>query len=175
MSFTISFANPADATALDNLVNSAYRGDSSRQGWTTEANLLDGGRTDAKAIEEIIREPNHTILKYEEDNELRGCMELRQDGNRLYLGMLSVKPHLQGKGIGKKLLLAAEKEARKQGCVAIHMTVISIRQELIDWYVRHGYRDTGTRKPFLINDPRFGLPKGKLEFAILEKEITNLE
>ncbi len=152
-------------------MNSAYRGDSSRQGWTTEADLLDGTRTDAAAIEEIIKTPGYVILKYVESNQLLGCVELHQDGDKLYLGMLTVRPQLQGKGIGKLLLEAAESEARKKSCRLIYMTVISVRKELIDWYVRHGYQPTGERKPFAFNDPRFGQPKMKLEFIVLEKSL----
>ena len=171
MAFEIIPAKIEDATALDQLVNSAYRGDSSRQGWTTEADLLDGTRTDAAAIEEIIRRPGYVILKCMENNQLLGCVELHQDGDKLYLGMLTVRPDLQGKGIGKVLLRAAEEAALRMNCRLIYMTVISVRQELIDWYQRHGYKPTGERKPFAFNDPRFGQPKMKLEFIVLEKSL----
>jgi ribosomal protein S18 acetylase RimI-like enzyme len=160
-----------DAPELDKLVNSAYRGDTSRQGWTTEADLLDGARTDAAAIAEIIQTPGTMLLKYTDENEILGCVELQHQKDKLYLGMLTVRPHLQGKGIGKELLKAAEEEARKQKCSSIYMTVISIRKELIEWYERHGYQHTGERKPFAFNDPRFGQPKIKLEFVVLEKKL----
>ena len=163
MSFEILPATPKDAPELDILVNSAYRGDSSRQGWTTEADLLDGTRTDAAAIEDIIKKPGFKILKYVEDTKILGCVELHNENGKLYLGMLTVRPHLQGKGIGKDLLKAVEEEAKNQKCKSIFMTVISVRQELIDWYVRHGYAHTGERKPFAFNDPRFGQPKKQLE------------
>lgn len=171
MSSEITTVKLEDAPLLNILVNSAYRGDSSRQGWTTEADLLDGTRTDTAAIEEMISTPDLTLLKYVEDGKILGCVELRKEKEKLYLGMLTVQPDLQGKGIGKKLLRASEAEARKQGCRGIFMTVISERKELIDWYVRHGYSDTGVRKPFSFNDPRFGQPKKQLEFVVLEKVI----
>lgn len=167
----ITLATLEDAPELDRLVNSAYRGDSSRQGWTTEADLLDGTRTDAQAIIALIQNPDTTLLKYTEGNEILGCVELRNEKGKLYLGMLTVRPNLQGKGIGKKLLTAAETEAKKQNCRSIFMTVLSVRKELIDWYIRHGYQPTGDRKPFAFTDPRFGQPKMKLEFAVLEKKL----
>jgi len=167
----ITKATVADAPELDRLVNSAYRGDSSRQGWTTEADLLDGTRTDAAAIKEMMETPGVTILKYVESGEILACVELKKEGHQLYLGMLTVKPNLQGKGIGKQLLKAAEEEAVKQQCASVFMTVISVRKELIDWYVRNGYQLTGERKPFAFNDPRFGQPKMKLEFVVLEKKM----
>jgi len=173
MSFVIEKASIDDAAELDKLVNSAYRGESSKQGWTTEADLLDGTRTDASAIQDVIKTPNTTVLKYIEGNEILGCVELRKDGSKLYLGMLSVKPNLQGKGIGKELLKAAEVEAKNQNSTTIYMTVISIRKELIEWYIRHGYRLTGEKKPFAFNDPRFGQPKQQLEFVVLEKSLNN--
>ncbi|MFZ6001241.1 MAG: GNAT family N-acetyltransferase [Bacteroidota bacterium] len=172
MSFEIRPATKDDAETLDQLVNSAYRGDSSRQGWTTEADLLDGTRTDAVAIRDLIGKPGTTLLKYVDAGQLLGCVELRAENRKLYLGMLTVRPHLQGKGIGKELLKAAEAEARKQNCHTIFMTVISVRKELIDWYVRHGYRPTGETKPFAFTDPRFGQPKMKLEFIVLEKKLA---
>jgi ribosomal protein S18 acetylase RimI-like enzyme len=167
----ITKATLEDATELDQLVNSAYRGDSSRQGWTTEADLLEGTRTDAAAIKELIETPGITILKYVESDEILACVELKKEDDKLYVGMLTVKPRLQGKGIGKELLKAAEEEAVKQKCTAAFMTVISVRKELIDWYLRHGYQYTGEKKPFAFNDPRFGQPKMKLEFVVLEKKL----
>jgi ribosomal protein S18 acetylase RimI-like enzyme len=174
MSFEILPAKATDAAELNILVNSAYRGDSSRQGWTTEADLLDGTRTDASAIEDIINKSGYIILKYVENGKILGCVELHTENEKLYLGMLTVRPHLQGKGIGKDLLKAAEVEARKQKCKSIFMTVISVRKELIDWYVRHGYVHTGERKPFAFTDPRFGQPKMQLEFVVLEKLLNRI-
>jgi ribosomal protein S18 acetylase RimI-like enzyme len=167
----ITTATPQDAVELDALVNSAYRGESSRKGWTTEADILDGTRTDAAAIAELIQTPGTILLKYVEGKEILGCVELRNQHGKLYLGMLTVKPNLQGKGIGKKLLIAAEEQATKQNCQAVYMTVISVRKELIDWYLRHGYQLTGEKKPFAFNDPRFGQPKQPLEFIVLEKKL----
>lgn len=164
-------AIPADVTKLTELVNSAYRGESSRQGWTTEADLLDGTRVDEMIIYLLLTTKNTTILKYIDGLDLMGCVELRVEPEGLYLGMLSVRPDLQGEGIGKKLLQAAEIHAREFACPKIFMTVISTRQELIDWYIRHGYQLTGERKPFIVPDKRFGIPKQELEFVVLEKNL----
>ena len=171
MPFEILPATTKDAQALDVLINSAYRGDSSRRGWTTEADLMDGGRTDASALRDILHRPDSTLLKYVDNGKINGCVELRQEDDRLYLGMLSVKPDLQNRGIGKKLLAAAEAEASKRQCHVIFMTVISLRKELIEWYIRHGYQPTGERKPFIFEDSRFGEPRQQLEFVVLEKRI----
>lgn len=162
----------SDVPALNRLVNSAYRGETSRQGWTTEADLLDGIRIDEERLAKMIESPNSKILKYvSEQGNLIGCVHLEKQEKQLYLGMLTVSPPLQGKGMGKELLKAAEQEARATACSVIHMTVIEGRSELIDWYVRHGYSLTGERKPFPADDPRFGLPKKKLTFVVMEKQI----
>lgn len=171
MNITITPATSDDAPALNKLVNTAYRGEEAKQGWTTEADLLEGTRIDETILRELLQTPDTTVLKYEEDNILLGCVELRKVGSKLYLGMLSVKPNTQGKGIGKKLLVAAEESARKLQCTAITMNVIDGRQELIDWYIRHGYALTGERKPFIVPDERWGIPKRHLEFVLLEKKI----
>jgi ribosomal protein S18 acetylase RimI-like enzyme len=164
-------AVPSDADAIAELVNSAYRGERSKKGWTTEADLLDGTRTDATILQEIIETDGHTVLKCMWENSLVGCVELVINGTEMYVGMLTAKPDLQGSGIGKTLLHAAEDEARAKKCEKITMTVISVRIELIAWYERHGYVNTGERKPFPKTDPRFGLPKQLLEFTVLEKKI----
>lgn len=164
-------ATPADADDLSVLVNSAYRGDTGRQGWTTEADLIDGTRTDAELLRAIIQRSDSVILKYVDNHEIIGCVELRVENGKLYLGMLTVKPTLQKSGIGKKLMQAAETYAREKGCTAIFMHVLTDRSELIAWYERQGYTDTGLRKPFAFTDPRYGFPKKPLEFMIMEKKI----
>ncbi|MDL5049161.1 GNAT family N-acetyltransferase [Oscillatoria amoena NRMC-F 0135] len=169
---TILPALPEDASELSVLVNSAYRGDTGRQGWTTEADLIDGSRTDADLLQAVIEAPGSMILKYVENGKIMGCVELRKENDKLYLGMLTVNPAIQGKGIGKALLKASEDEARRQNCNSIFMNVLTDRKELIDWYVRHGYRDSGKRKPFAFTDPRFGFPKKRLEFMIMEKSMA---
>jgi len=169
--YHIRNAQTADAVRLAELVNSAYRGDYAKQGWTTEADLIDGTRTDAAALEDLINRGDTTILTYEENNSILGCVELVLQGTTLYLGMLTVDPGLQGKGVGKILLRAGEDFGKNKNCSAVTMTVITIRTELIDWYKRHGYLDTGRRKPFAFSDPRFGKPKQPLEFMVMEKKL----
>lgn len=165
-------ATPADAAALTHLINSAYRGDASKKGWTTEADLLDGQRTDEAAVTDLITKPNAVILKYETaENGLQGCAYVEKEKAQLYLGMLTVAPHLQNSGIGKQLLQAAEAYAQEQRCTAVVMTVISVRHELIQWYERKGYKSTGETKPFPHADPRFGIPRQPLEFIVLEKRL----
>ena len=166
-------ATLADIPELLLLINSAYRGDASREGWTTEADLLEGSiRTDTEHLTGLMGRPDAVILKAqaEEDGALAGCVFLEKHDRRLYLGMLSVSPKRQGGGIGKRLLQGAEAYAREKGCATIYMQVISVRQEIIAWYERHGYRLTGARKPF--DAPlKFGVPTQPLEFVILEKTI----
>ena len=153
------------------LVNSAYRGDSSRAGWTTEADLLDGIRTDEPSLLAMIEKPYATVLVYREREEaVTGCVYLEQMGTTIYLGMLTVSPLLQSKGIGKQLLRAAEDFARSKSCAAIRMTVISVRDELIAWYERHGYSKTGETQPFPTEE-RFGIPKQQLEFIVMRKAV----
>ena len=84
--------------------------------------------------------------------------------------MLTVRPDQQTKGLGKKLLRAAEEYAAQQGCNMIYMTVITLRRELIDWYLRRGFSLTDARRPFH-SDPSFGIPKTKLELVELEKQL----
>lgn len=165
-------ATTEDVPALVALVNSGYRGDSSRQGWTTEADLLGGIRIDEESMTDLIRASGSMVLKATDANGIiQGCVHLQDTENALYLGMLTVSPTLQNAGIGRQLMQAAEEFARTKNLPAITMTVISVREELIAWYQRRGYADTGERKPFPMNDPRFGLPKQPLEFIVMEKQL----
>lgn len=168
----ITDASVADISSICSLVNSAYRGDTSRKGWTTEADLLDGIRVDEDMLEQYITDPSSTILKCtDEDGQLTGCVYLKNQQEKLYLGMLTVSPGLQAKGIGKMLLQASEDRARQQDLKSIVMTVITSRHELINWYKRHGYVETGEKQPFPKSE-RFGKPKMQLEFLVLQKELV---
>jgi ribosomal protein S18 acetylase RimI-like enzyme len=168
----IDFATVADITAIKNLLNNAYRGEESKQGWTTEAELIAGDtRTDEAMIEQVIEQSASVFLIYKgKQQKIIGCVNLQQHDNKLYLGMFSVSPQLQGGGIGKKLLQAAEEYGRHLQMKAIYMSVISLRTELINWYMRHGYADTGEKKPF-VEDSITGKHLKPLEFMILEKPI----
>ncbi len=166
-------AQDGDAAAVVSLVNAAYRGDSSRRGWTTEADLLGGQRTDEGKVLEMIRAPGSRVELALEDGELRGCVHLRreEDGG-CYLGMLAVDPERQAAGVGRRLLERGEEAAGGWGCRRMRMTVISLRAELIAYYERRGYIRTGRREPFPERDPRFGLPKtAGLEFVELVKPL----
>ncbi len=167
----ITKATLDDVSFLNILVNSAYRGAHSKKGWTTEADILDGIRISEKELSESIQKSDISIFKFTINEEIVGCVMLAKKSTKLYLGMLTVYPELQNSGIGKALLKFSEVYAVELGLSKIVMTVISIRQELIAWYNRHGYLDTGKREPFPMNNPNFGFPKQKLEFVVLEKMI----
>jgi GNAT superfamily N-acetyltransferase len=167
----LRIAEPGDAENLSRLVNSAYRGESSRRGWTTEAGLLGGQRTDPDALRELISAKANAILLLHSDAGLTGCVLLQQKAQSAYLGMLTVLPDLQAGGIGRRLLAAAEDWVFETWRFRlIEMTVIRQRSELIAWYERRGYVNTQRTEPSPYGDERFGLPKRPdLEFVVLEK------
>ncbi|MEL1254609.1 N-acetyltransferase [Flavobacterium sp. DGU38] len=167
----ITKATLEDIPALVKLINSAYRGESSKKGWTTEAHLLEGKRTDESEMTEIFLDAKNTILKFTENNKIIGSVLLVEKGHQLYLGMLTVSPELQNSGIGKKLLAEAENQAKALGLSSIIMTVISVREELIAWYKRHGYVDTGEREAFPENEIHVTISDEPLEFIFLEKKL----
>ncbi len=170
--YTISSAVLADVPQLVLLINSAYRGEEAKKGWTHEADLIDGSiRIDEESLVELMCGKSTAILKCTGvHNAIVGCVYLEKQDSQLYLGMLSVSPLLQASGIGKKLLQASDSHAEKLGCKSIYMHVIPVRHELIAWYNRNGYHDTGRRKPFPDTN-RFGTPRQPLEFCVLEKKV----
>jgi ribosomal protein S18 acetylase RimI-like enzyme len=176
MSHALRFrtATQADTDAIVALVESAYRGDASRAGWTTEADFLDGRRTGADDIEAVLARPQSRLLLAERNGTLIACAHVAVEDGAGYFGMFSVDPQQQGGGIGKAVLAEAERIAREDwGMARMRMTVIDIRDELIAFYERRGYRRTGIKKPFPYGDARFGLPKrDDLRFEILEKSLA---
>jgi len=171
---TVRAASPDDVPAVVALVEQAYRGEGSRAGWTTEADLLAGQRTDAAAVAELVAAPRSVVLLAEEDGALLGCCHLQGGaGDAAHLGMVAVLPTAQGQGLGKMLLEHAEDVARTRFQVdAVEMTVIVQRAELVAFYARRGYADTGARRAFPYGDERFGVPlRDDLAFAVLRKPL----
>ena len=170
-------ATPTDIETVVALTESAYRGDASRAGWTTEADLLGGQRTDPREVAELIANRNVRLLLAEQaDRLLASCViERLADGNACdgYFGMFSVRPEAQGNGTGRALLAEAERVARDEWHArTMRMTVIDVRAELIAWYERRGYRRTGEYRPFPYGDARFGIPKRDgLRFEWLVKSL----
>jgi ribosomal protein S18 acetylase RimI-like enzyme len=174
VTLTFRHATTADVAPIVRLVESAYRGDASRAGWTTEADLLDGQRTDDSAVAEMVGKPDGTVLLAEDGGQLVGCchVERRPDG-RAYFGMFSVQPVRQGARVGRQLLAEAERIAAAEWtATTMEMTVLAQRSELIEWYERRGYQQTGETRPFPYGNERFGLPRRPdLVFAVLAKPL----
>jgi GNAT superfamily N-acetyltransferase len=159
----IYFANINDISTLFTLVNSAYRGDTSRKGWTTEADLLADLRVSENELKIMMGNPDIWFFKYLKGAYIQGSVCLERKEKYLYLGMLTVNPELQNSGIGAKLLKSAEEFAIYLGLNKIRMTVISVRSELLAYYYRKGYVFIGEKEQFPNNE--------ELEFLVLEKKL----
>ncbi|SCW50323.1 GNAT family N-acetyltransferase [Mucilaginibacter sp. NFR10] len=167
----ITQATLTDVPELNVLVNSAYRGESSKRGWTTEADLIGGARIDEQTLAGYMNNENIIILKHtDEEGNITGTVYLEVRTPKLYVGMFSVSPLLQNKGVGRALIEEAEVYARKYNCNTLTMTVISIRSELISWYERRGYKPTGEIQPFHAHG-RFGDAKQHIELIVMEKSV----
>ena len=179
--YRIDAATRADLDDLAAAVNAAYRGEAARLGWTHEADLLDGQRTDSASLADEIDAPDpSTILLLREaaGGPILGCVMMQrfrdaQERRLCHLAMLTVSPDRQGQGIGAVLIGEVERRAGEQGCVAVEMTVIAGRAELIAYYERRGFVRTGATKPFPYGDERFGRPRrDDLQFVVLEKALS---
>ncbi|HEX4017791.1 MAG TPA: GNAT family N-acetyltransferase [Frankiaceae bacterium] len=175
---TVFEASMADAERVTDLIESAYRGPGSKQGWTTEADLLDGQRTDLDAVRDALARDDVRLLigtsGTSESDPLLGCCQIERRSAAAYFGSFAVRPDLQNAGLGRTLLAAAEMTAvREWQAEVMEMTVIAQRAELIAWYQRRGYRLTGETRPFPYDDARAGLPRREdLHFVVLEKRLA---
>lgn len=166
-------ATSSDVAALHRLIESAYRGESAKAGWTHEADLLGGQRTDEAELLDILADASRVILLAEVDGVLAGCVQVADQGGGLaYLGLLTVDPTRQAGGLGRLLINAAEVEAvARFGATRMEMTVIRQRAELIAWYERRGYALTGETRPFPLDETTFGLSDRDLTFVVMEKAL----
>lgn len=179
--YTTRKATEADVSRIHELVNSAYRGESSKKGWTTEADIVGGQRIDAEKIRELLRHHDKAILCLVESSSQNECetvgtvcLERFEDevGIGVYLGMLTVQPTSQNAGLGKFLMSESETFARAWGATRMILGVINVRSELMLWYQRRGYEKTGEIKPFPYGDIRFGEPKRPdLNFVMFSKSL----
>jgi len=174
-------ADNKDIDTIVTLVDSAYRGESSRQGWTTEADLLDGRRTFSEEVARIIAAEQNAIVLLEDDEKLLASVHVKKLSDdtgsemaRAYLGMFAVEPAMQNLGIGKALLSYVEKLVVEEWlCSEMEMTVIRQRVELIGWYEKLGYRVTGETRNFPYGDERYGIPKREdLVLDVLVKSVA---
>jgi ribosomal protein S18 acetylase RimI-like enzyme len=165
-----SKATKIDIHRISKLVNSAYRGEYSRKGWTTEADFLDGQRTDPEKLLEILTEHSSIYLALEDEKILGSVYFEKLNNDVFYFGMLTVEPTEQAKGIGHFLLENLEKLAKDSGGKELRLTVIHLRSELISYYERRGFRPTGKIEPFP-EDPKFGIPKRELRLLEFSKTI----
>ena len=172
----VSVARDSELEAIAALVNSAYRGESSRAGWTTEADLVGGQRTDPQTLRGDLAARAGAVLltlRDEPGGQLLGSVWLEPKTAELwYLGMLTVRPDVQSRGLGRRMLQEAERYAVTHGARRMRMTVITVRDTLLEWYARRGYARTGELIPFPYGDDRFGLPqRPDLQFEALEKTL----
>ncbi|MDT0576666.1 GNAT family N-acetyltransferase [Croceicoccus sp. F390] len=157
-------AGPQDAAPLKKLVESAYRGDLARAGWTHEADLVQQERITHAELAELLHSPAAHVLIAWRGGVICGCVAVTQgEAGAVSIGMLCTDPQLQASGIGSALLAAAEECAVRQGARIARMCVIDVRESLIAWYLRKGYADTGRRIPF----PQMQTPP--LQFAVLAR------
>lgn len=144
----------ADAAPLKTLIESGYRGDSARRGWTHEADIVENERIAMDDLCAMLGDPSTHFLIAEDAGKAIGCIAVTDKGHgRAYFGLLCVDPARQSNGLGSRLIEAAEERARSFGASVMEISVFENRAELIVMYQRKGYCDTGRRDPFPTPQP----------------------
>jgi len=164
-------ATDSDFPAIVTLMNAAFRG---KDGWSIEGEYIIGERTSISLLnEEVAKGALYLLANDDAISTLRGCVSLQAASpEKWYLGSLTVLPSLQNSGFGRELLTAAEQYAAAHGALTIEMTVVHVREALISWYERRGYRRTNETRPFPYADTRYGTPtRADLVFVVLEKHL----
>ena len=144
-SVSIRPARPADADVLTDLIRSAYRGQDSRAGWTSEADLVEGERISRDQVLAMISAGGSLLLVVADAAQLVACCQLRNQGAGLaYFGTFAVSPQAQGAGLGRQLMAEAERQAVAAfAATCLEMTVLAQQDKLIAYYERRGFRRTG--------------------------------
>lgn len=170
----IRLAEAADAPGIVQLVQSAYRGESSRQGWTSEADLVEGDRTDLEQVLSVINGDEAVILVLDDGSRIAGCCKIERRANgTAYFGMFAVSPEIQGGGLGRRLMTEAERQAvQRYGSDTMEMTVLAPQTALIAWYERLGFRRTGDTVPFPANPKDARVLRDDLYFLVLTKPLS---
>jgi ribosomal protein S18 acetylase RimI-like enzyme len=166
-------ARPGDADVLTDLIRSAYRGQDSRAGWTSEADLVEGERISRDQVLAMISAGGSVLLVGEDAGQIVACCQLRNEGAGLaYFGTFAVSPQAQGAGLGRRLMAEAERQAVAAfAATRLEMTVLAQQDKLIAYYERRGFRRTSETRPFPA-DPRYARPlRDDLYFAVLEKPL----
>jgi len=169
-------ATEADYPAIISLANIAFRGTGTEAGWNSEADFINGPRMTENLLRaDLASKPNAHLLTYRDDpgEPLLGTVLLEPKEHGIwYLGLLTVRPDLQNRQLGRTILAAGEDFARERGAHRIRMTVVNVRETLIAWYQRRGYALTGETQPFPYDNQRFGKPlRDDLSFVVLERDI----
>jgi GNAT superfamily N-acetyltransferase len=169
---TFELASENDAERVCELVNSAYRGDSGRLGWTAESDYLDGQRIDPEMFRELFT-IDSVVLVFPNGETPIGCVNIQRNGSEMYMGMVTVSPKMQSQGLGSFVMKSAEEWGKEHwGVKTVKITVISKRKELINWYIKRGFVPNGAVEPFPYGQERFGIPQmDDLEFIVLIKQL----
>lgn len=169
----LQLATAPDLPEIVALTNLAFRGE---VGWTLEGRYIEGERISLETLKENIAEhPEALVLIWrdEKDGTLLGSVWLQpRQADAWYMGLLAVRPEMQGQQLGRRMLEASEEAIRQRGAKRIRISVVNVRERLTTWYERRGYVRTGEKEPFPYGDDRVGKPlREDLEFVILEKAL----
>ncbi|KAJ9488798.1 hypothetical protein VN97_g4481 [Penicillium thymicola] len=162
-------ATEKDAAQLQQLVESAFRAEDSRKGWTDDLGLSSSFHLDVQDILAMINKLDSVMLMATDDqNTLVGSIGTsKRDANQARLYMLAVDTSVQRGGIGRQILAYAEDYCQQTwGVTTLGLNALSNREELISWYSRRGYKPTGETSPF---------PREKFENLVLPGDLCFVE
>lgn len=169
---SIECAKINDIVRICELVNLAYSSNDEFRSWTNESKIVSGNRTSEDRLKDMLGNKGIHIFVAKHQGNIIGTVTIAQENDCFVLSMLAVDPRHQQGGVGKSLISFSEDFITKLSAIRkIKIDVVSTRRELIDFYLRRGFVDTGISYDYPVDLVNAKPYNPNLTVAVFEKQV----